>query len=170
MWRPDLTEEQLEHALGHEYLRADAAHHPCLTEAQRQKLLGDESVPDGLKDHLQKSDVGIVHFPQLDKHTFSPASPSPAYTEVAPETFEAAISKHPNQESLDNPRDYTGKRTFLDQEGASGYALKGGELNHVFSLRSGLGEHAVRHAIGFQEQRREKNWTPGQPDVVYMGL
>lgn len=114
------------------------------------------------------------------------------YREVHPQEFETAISKHPNQQSLDTNRDYSGKRTFLSSTNSSGYALKpDGELNHVFSLVPGEGVHAVNHAIsngakhlsafdgklpnyyskfGFKEYKREPNWASGQPDVVYMTL
>lgn len=124
--------------------------------------------------------------------SFTPAPVAPSYHEVHPHEFETAISKHPNQASLDSPRDYTNKRTFLAADGSSGYALKpDGELNHVFSLKPGHGAHAVQHALqngarhlsafdgklpqyysqfGFKEYRREKNWTPGQPDVVFMQM
>ena len=119
---------------------------------------------------------------------------APQYQEVHPDEFEAAVSKHPDQTNLDNPRDYTNKRTFLSQDRNSGYALQpNGELNHVFSLVPGQGQGsaAVQHAIsqgakhltafdghlpafyrkhGFQETGREKNWTPGGPDVVSMAL
>jgi GGDEF domain-containing protein len=115
-----------------------------------------------------------------------------AYSEVQPEHFESAISKHPNQASLDTKRSYEGKRTFLSHDGQSGFALKGdGEICHVFSMTPGHGAHAMQHAIaqggkhlnafdgkladyykrfGFQETHREPNWTPGGPDVVFMSL
>ncbi len=115
----------------------------------------------------------------------------PEFVEVPPHVFESVISKHPNQGSLDSPRDYTGKRTFMAHDGSAGYALKGTELNHVFSFKPGAGAHAVKHAItqgaqhltafdgklpkyysqfGFREHSRDKNWTPGEPDVVSMHL
>lgn len=116
--------------------------------------------------------------------------PRTPFVEVAPEQFEAALQKHPNIASIDSDRDYNGKRTFLSPDGKAGYALHhSGELNHVFSMQPGLGAHAVQDSLtrgashlscfdgklpeyykrfGFQEQRREKNWTPGGPDVVYM--
>lgn len=119
------------------------------------------------------------------KHGFS-------FTEVHPDQFEAALLKHPNIASIDPERDYTNKRTFLSSDGQAGYALRNdGELNHVFSMKPGLGAEAVKHSIsngakhlsafdgklpkyyqqfGFQEHHREANWTPGQPDVVYMQL
>jgi hypothetical protein len=116
----------------------------------------------------------------------------PEYREVKPDEFESVISKHPNQSALDQDRDYAGKRTFLAHDNQSGYALhESGDLCHVFSFRPGHGAHAVRHAIangattlnafegklpeyyarfGFKESGREKNWTPGGPDVVFMSL
>lgn len=116
----------------------------------------------------------------------------PEFRPVPSEEFESALSKLPDKSSIDTTRDYTDKRTFLSNDGLSGYALKAdGELNHVFSLRPGMGAFAVKHAIqngakhltcfdgflpkyysqfGFKEHVREQNWTPGGPDVVHMKL
>lgn len=132
------------------------------------------------------------HNPLGKNETHTPVPQLVEYREVSPHEFESAISKHPNQASLDSPRHYTNKRTFLSSTDTSGYALKpDGELNHVFSLTPGEGSHAVKHAInngakhlsafdgklpiyyskfGFNEYKREPNWIPGHPDVVYMKL
>lgn len=88
--------------------------------------------------------------------------------------------------------DYKNMKVFLSPDKKSGYAIKpDGELVSVFSAEKGLnrGDKIVQDAIqsgatnldafdpylpklyekhGFQEYKRELNWTPGQPDVVYM--
>ena len=86
--------------------------------------------------------------------------------------------------------DYNAMRCFLTPDGKSGFAIsKEGELVNLFSLVGGRGADLVQAAIqegatkldcfdgylvrlysgfGFQEYRREPNWTEGQPDVVYM--
>lgn len=78
----------------------------------------------------------------------------------------------------------------LTDDGLSGYAVRpDGELVYVFSLVRGRGDEIVTRAIqngatyldcfdghlvtlygrhGFVEVKREPNWTPGGPDVVYM--
>lgn len=81
-------------------------------------------------------------------------------------------------------------RTFLSPGGKSGFAIKpDGDLINVFSSEKGQGANLMRDAIdagpkkldafdgylpklykkyGFNELKREANWTPGGPDVVYM--
>ncbi len=115
----------------------------------------------------------------------------PQYKETTPDVFEQHVSQV-DQSQLENPRDYSGKRLWIAHDGNSGYGIShDGELVNVFSRVKGHGGHAVRHAIGqgathlsafdghlppfykkygFQEHRREKNWTPGGPDVVFMSL
>jgi hypothetical protein len=115
------------------------------------------------------------------------------FQEVPPETFEESIARHPRQGSLDQPRDYIGKTPYLAADGSSGYVLgEGGYMGNVFSHTPGHGAQAVRDAIargashanffdnkklaqyykqfGFEEERREPNWTPGGPDVVHVRL
>jgi hypothetical protein len=82
-------------------------------------------------------------------------------------------------------RDY-----WLSLDGRSGFCIDNDDrLLFVFSLEPGRGDeivsHAVRHGAkrldcfdgylpglysrhGFVEERREANWTPGEPDVVFM--
>lgn len=81
---------------------------------------------------------------------------------------------------------------FLTADRRSGFAIRpDGELVYVFSTVRGRGDILVRAAIalgavrldcfdgyltdlyrrnGFDVTRREPNWTPGGPDVVYMRL
>jgi len=88
-----------------------------------------------------------------------------------------------------------GIKLFLSENKKSGYGLKGDEIINVFSVEKGAGEKVMLDAIkkgglkldcfdkrpdqarglpdyyakfGFKEYKREKNWTPGEPDVVYM--
>ena len=83
-----------------------------------------------------------------------------------------------------------GARYFLSADGRSGYGVTSEDaLIGVFSLDRGRGDalvagavaHGARHLDcfdgylptlyarhGFVESRRESNWTPGGPDVVYM--
>lgn len=88
-----------------------------------------------------------------------------------------------------------GTRYFLDDEemtGIVGYAIRpDGELVYVFSTVPGQGAAIVESALangavyldcfegylptfygrhGFVEVSRVANWTPGEPDVVYMSL
>lgn len=80
----------------------------------------------------------------------------------------------------------------LSDDGLSGFAInEGDELVALFSLIKGRGEALVLAAIdagaarldcfdgflprfyerfGFTEERREPNWTPGEPDVIWMRL
>lgn len=83
-------------------------------------------------------------------------------------------------------------RYYLSDDHLSGFAIReDGELVGVFSLVKGRGDSIVAAAIengakyldcfdgylprlysrhGFTEVKREPNWTPGGPDVVYMVL
>lgn len=87
-----------------------------------------------------------------------------------------------------------GTRYFLedDASGVVGFAIRGdGELVYVHSTVPGQGRAIVEEAIlegavyldcfdgylvdfygrhGFVECQRVDNWTPGEPDVVYMSL
>jgi len=89
--------------------------------------------------------------------------------------------------------DYKNFKTTLSPDKTTGYAIKpDGDLVSVFNIgKKGMGKYAVVDAIeegatkldtfdgklvkyyqqfGFTEYKREPNWTPGQPDVVYMKL
>lgn len=140
-------------------------------------------------DHRLNADVANV---QKGDGSLGETKTEVSFHEVPPNRFEEMVAKHPNQHSLDNPRTYDSKRTFLADDGSAGYALhSSGEINHVFSFVKGHGAHAVRDAVrrggkhltafdgilpsyykkfGFIETGREANWTPGGPDVVFMAL
>ena len=83
-------------------------------------------------------------------------------------------------------------KTFLHPDKKSGFAVKpDGDIVSLFSTQKGRGDKLAQHAKksggskldafdgylpklyakhGFKEHKREKNWTPGKPDVVYMKL
>lgn len=88
-----------------------------------------------------------------------------------------------------------GARYFLDADdiatrGIAGYVIReDGDLTNVFATSRGRGDEIVADAVangaetldcfdgylptlyarhGFRVYRRESNWTPGGPDVVYM--
>jgi hypothetical protein len=85
-----------------------------------------------------------------------------------------------------------GGRYFAAEDARSGFAVvNGDEIVGVFSTERGRGSEIVTEAVaaggthldcfdgylpslygrhGFAEVRREANWTPGEPDVVYMAL
>ncbi|RLF65134.1 MAG: hypothetical protein DRN30_04560, partial [Thermoplasmata archaeon] len=85
--------------------------------------------------------------------------------------------------------DYENMNTFLHQDGKSGYAVKAdGELVSVFSSEKGRGHGLMEHALsqgaahgnatdgyltsfyekhGAKEYKRDANWEPGGPDIVY---
>jgi hypothetical protein len=88
--------------------------------------------------------------------------------------------------------DLAGASVFLTADANTGYAIKAsGELVGVFSTIKGRGDAIVSDAIlnganaldcfdgylpgfyarfGFVETARVANWTPGEPDVVFMAL
>lgn len=91
-----------------------------------------------------------------------------------------------------SPEDFDKFKTFLSGDKKSGFAIKpDGDLINVFSSDKGRGDAIMLDAInqkpktldaydvkdklpelygkyGFNEIKREPNWTPGGPDVVYM--
>ena len=94
---------------------------------------------------------------------------------------------------LYKPHEFSKMKTFLHPDKKSGFAVKpDGDIVSLFSTEKGRGDQLVQHAKkvggnkldafegyltnslypkhGFKETKREKNWTPGKPDVVYMGL
>jgi hypothetical protein len=117
------------------------------------------------------------------------------FKEVAPEEFETAISKAP-QEKLDKQRNYANKKLFLNQDHTVGYALgHDGYWGNLFSLVRGGGSAAAKDAVnrgalygnafetpefqnlidfygkfGFRPFAREKNWNEGEPDIVHIKL
>ena len=92
---------------------------------------------------------------------------------------------------LSHDVDYSLHRCYLTADGLAGYALSPrGDLQSVFNIgQGGIGDDLISHAVaqgartldcfdgylprfyarhGFTEACREANWTPGEPDVVFM--
>jgi len=113
------------------------------------------------------------------------------FEEVPPEEYEKLISSRADQGGLAQDRDYTGKKTYVNKQRTAGVTVdpRTGELQYLFSLAKGHGVPAMRFGIkmggtnldcfdgglvklyakhGWRETRREANWTPGGPDVVFM--
>lgn len=109
------------------------------------------------------------------------------------ETFDAARSASPLIDAATSPFDAeTPAIHYLAGDALSGFAVtETGELRFVFSLVKGRGDDLVTAALregashldcfdgylptlygrhGFTETARELNWTPGDPDVVYLRL
>lgn len=84
----------------------------------------------------------------------------------------------------------SGKRIFLHEDGENGFLVDNGDLQNLFSTNR-KGSRSVLLAIeqgaktldcfdgflpgyysgfGFKEYKREANWTPGGPDVVFMRM
>jgi outer membrane protein assembly factor BamB len=107
------------------------------------------------------------------------------------EAFCAARNESPLVESMtSDATDVDGTFYVLTDDSRSGYAIRpDGELVLVFSLERGRGDLLVSRAVddgairldcfdgylpslyaryGFVESHREPNWTPGEPDVVFM--
>lgn len=155
---------------------------------------------DGHTDHHRELESEMAQreaiggLPQVKKAEgkFSPEEVT--FHEVPHDVFEEAISKHPQQETLETPRVYTPtKKTFLNQSGTAGYAIEGdGYWGSLFSMKPGLGSVAAKDALkngacygncfddgrlpAFYQKlggvpiRREPNWTPGGPDVVHFSF
>lgn len=115
------------------------------------------------------------------------------FTQIGPDTFATLLGmfQERDQHAATSPfHDEIGTRYFHD--GDAGYALRiDGELVLVHSFLPGRGNDIVTDAIargatyldcfdgylpefyarhGFQVNARVPNWTPGEPDVVYMSL
>lgn len=121
---------------------------------------------------------------------------SKLHNTTTPEEFSSAIQEasKTNPKITENVtpysiEDYSKMQTYLSPDKKSGYALRDGELINVFSAEKGRGDKIVSEAVeqgaekldafegylpklyskhGFEEVKREPNWTQGQPDVVYM--
>lgn len=118
---------------------------------------------------------------------------------VAPESFLAAASAAratlPHADALSplpDAHNLDGARCYLSEDGRSGFLVTAdGDAQQLFSTARGRGDALVCEAIkagartldcfdgylsalyarhGFVVVRREPNWTPGGPDVVYMAL
>lgn len=103
-------------------------------------------------------------------------------------------TKHPSALGTDatNPANLTNHHCYLTPDRAAGYTINpAGDLQSVFNTSpiKGLGATLITEAIirgavtldcfdgflpgfyarhGFIETRREANWVPGGPDVIYM--
>jgi hypothetical protein len=119
--------------------------------------------------------------------------PEHVFREVHPDEFEQHIQRAA-QGNLDQERDYTGKKTYLNQDNTVGYALRNdGYWGNLFSFAKGGGAAAAQDAIargalwgtafdrqgpknliehyrafGLKPFAREKNWKEGGPDMVYV--
>lgn len=120
-----------------------------------------------------------------------------AYDAVDFDTFLVAMTRAREESSLvaemtSEPTDVEMTIYALARDGRSGYAVRpDGELVLVFSLERGRGDVIVSGAVadgavyldcfdgylprlygrhGFVECQRVANWTPGEPDVIYMSL
>lgn len=116
---------------------------------------------------------------------------------VSPAAFKAALTKNTRADTLSDYslEDLAKMRLFMLDGHDAGYALKSdGEFVNLFNngpreQTKGAGPWLVLHAIeqgathgdhfdgfltgfyrklGWKETKREKNWTPGGPDVVFM--
>lgn len=113
-----------------------------------------------------------------------------------PAAFKAALQQNTRADTLTDYslEDLRGMELYMLEGGKAGYAIKpGGELVNLFNNGGddtrGAGawlvidaiERGARHGdhfdgwltkfyrnLGFTQVRREANWTPGGPDVVYM--
>ncbi len=109
--------------------------------------------------------------------------------------FEKNIAFHPDQENLEQNRQYEGKEAVLgfdeQDQVACGFTLENGNIGYLFSHQKGAGRKAIEEAIrrggytlncfdghlvayyqsfGFCEVERQANWSGSGPDVVFMSL
>jgi hypothetical protein len=121
------------------------------------------------------------------------------FLKVNPEEFvnatKSAVQKRPLIKDFITqyePKDLQGSKLFLTSDKASGLAVKPDlDISSVFSLEKGRGNQLVEKSLaeggkkldafegyltnelyprhGFLEYNRSPNWTPGNPDVVFMG-
>jgi hypothetical protein len=80
--RHDLGPEQLEFALKNPNLLAQAAQHPALSEEQRNKLLDDPGLPEGLREVLEQKLAKTVGYIKFPKFGVSSVKNPAAYTPV----------------------------------------------------------------------------------------
>ena len=134
-----------------------------------------------LEQHLQKAEP-------KNPHGIRPV----AHHEFHNALHQASLSNPKIKENVEfhPPEKLQHMKTFLSADGRSGYAITpDGELTSVFSSERGRGNALVAHSVaqgakhlnafeghltnlyanhGFKEHRRENNWTPGGPSVVFM--
>jgi predicted GNAT family acetyltransferase len=151
--------------------------------------------PDGSWEDVKVHTPKIDHY--LDKSENTNDGDDFDHSPSDPAEFHQALIHHASKNPyikdsvhIYSPEEYASSKTFLSKDKNSGYALKpDGELMSVFSGEKGRGDHLMNSAIkngamhldafdgylpkfysrhGFKEHKREKNWTEGGPDVVYM--
>jgi GNAT superfamily N-acetyltransferase len=151
--------------------------------------------PDGSWEDVKVHTPRIDHY--LDKAENTNDGDDFDHSPSDPAEFHQALIHHASKNPyikdsvhIYSPEEYASSKTFLSKDKNSGYALKpDGELMSVFSGEKGRGDHLMNSAIkngamhldafdgylpkfysrhGFKEHKREKNWTEGGPDVVYM--
>lgn len=127
------------------------------------------------------------------------SDPTTIYLEVKPGAYRKQLRTAQKQSATvslattaADQLDLIDTRCVLATDGLSGYAVRGdGELLGVFSLVRGRGTKLVQDAVfrgathldcfdgylpafyaraGFVEVRREPNWAPGGPDIIWMEL
>lgn len=151
--------------------------------------------PDGSWEDVKVHTPRIDHY--LDKAENTNDGDDFDHSPSDPAEFHQALIHHASKNPyikdsvhIYSPEEYASSKTFLSKDKKSGYALKpDGELMSVFSGEKGRGDHLMNSAIkngamhldafdgylpkfysrhGFKEHKRERNWTEGGPDVVYM--
>jgi len=133
--RPDLQEHHLEQAIWDPELQTQAALHPALTEEQRQKLLGDQRTPEGLKSELLAKTIGYLLYPRLgvDKPDHAPFIRDPKLHDML---TEAADSKS-----------NAGHVTYNSARNAT---LPGPKRKISASMRNDLKVRGARTALGYK--------------------
>jgi len=125
------------------------------------------------------------------------ASPSARFNQVGARQFrdcvENVVQASPfHREHLSIKKNYSNFDCWLSEDRTAGFAVSPNlELVNVFSMLRGCGSQLMAFAVtrypdlhlncyagekleslyrnfGFEEYRRTPNWTPGQPDVVFM--
>ncbi len=173
----------------HEKIKA-AGHHG-FTNSKHDSLSNVVAMYHPLKVH--KSEDGLNKSEKI-------STPAQEHVPVSHGEFHAhlgnAIKSSPKIKDFVHqyePHEYSKMKTFLHPDKKSGFAVKpDGDIVSVFSTEKGRGGQIMQHAKraggskldffnsphlknlyekhGFKEHKREKNWTPGGPDVVHMKL
>lgn len=154
--RPDLQEHHLEIALWDPDLQTQAALHPALTEEQRQKLVGAQDTPEGLRTHLLAKSAGYLLYPNLDQAR--PASEPMIRTPEGHKRFGEAVAPKHGKYGFVNENSYRNKplppeKRFLRASVAMRPTSSMGNFHHetqhsVFSaLRQKYGREPVHRIV-----------------------